>query len=133
MAPACWLYGQKLCSHLSISNDRSSGCFPDERGNANDSLASSTFIAGRSGSGFDHFNFPGRYPNSGANTGYYSKDGSNSFDLRPVVSLDAFSGNSLYECTFFKLSYLPWPLRTNPPPHYGKPVVGSGIKFFFQR
>ena len=133
MAPACWLYGQKLCSHISISNDRSSGCFPDERSNANDSLAISTFIAGRSRSGFDHFNLSGCYPNSGANTGYHTKNGSNSINIRTVVSLDAFSGNNLYELTFFKLSYLPWPLRTNQPLRYGKPEIGSGIKFFFQQ
>ena len=133
MASTSRLYGQKLCSHLGNSDDRSSGCFLDERSNANDGLAFSTLIIGRSGCRFDHFHLPGRYANSGANTGYHPKDGSPSIDLRPAVSLDAFSSNSVYERTFFKLSYLPWPLRTNPPPRYGKPVTGSEIKFFFRQ
>ena len=133
MASAGWFYGQKLCSHLGNSDDRSSCCFPDERSHANDGLAFSTFVAGCSGSRFDHFHLPGCYANSGTNAGYHSKDGSHSIDLRPAVSLDAFSSNSVYERTFFKLSYLPWPLRTNPPPRYGKPVTGSEIKFFFRQ
>ena len=133
MASTGRFYGQKLCSHLGSSNDRSSSCFPDERSHANDDLARSTFVAGSSSSWFDHFYLPGCYANSGANTRYHSKNGSHPIDLRHAVSLDAFSSNSLHERTFHKFSYLPWPLRTNPPSRYSKPEIGSGIKFFFQR
>ena len=64
MASTGRFYGQKLCSHLGSSNDRSSSCFPDERSHANDDLACSTFVAGGFSSRSDHFYFPGCYANS---------------------------------------------------------------------